>query len=153
MLPLLPPEIFDLAIDHLHDEPITLKSYCLVSKSWVPRARRNLFARVEVNSCQRPIQLWMKTHSDPSNSPGHHTCILQLDGDFVKDANAVAPTWVHHFCHIEGLLMLRLTSDDSTPVSFVQLRGLSPALETLHIREASGAVHNLIPKTSLLYSK
>ena len=108
MLPLLQPEIFDLTIDHLYDEPITLKPCCLVSKSWVPRARRNLFARVEISSYQRHIQLWMKSFPDPSNSPGHHTCILQLDGDFVKDANAVAPTWVHHFCHIEGLLMLGL---------------------------------------------
>ena len=126
MLPLLPPEIFDLTIDHLHDEPITLKPCCLVSKSWVPRARRNLFARVEIDSYQRHIQLWMKTVPDPSNSPGHHTRILQLDGDLVKRA---------------------------TPVPFVQLRGLSPALETLHIREASGAVHNLTPKMSLLYFK
>ena len=152
MLPLPPPETFNLTIDHLHDEPITLKSCCLVSKSWVPRARRNLFARVEINSYQRHIQLWMKSVPDPSNSPGHHTRILQLDGDLVKDASAITPTWVHH-SHIEELLMLRLTSSDSTPVSFVQLRGLSPALETLHIREASGAVHNLTPKMSLLYSK
>ena len=45
---------------------------------------------------------------DLSNSPGHHTRTVQLDADFVKDANAVAPTWVHHFCHIGELLKLGL---------------------------------------------
>ena len=43
----LPPEILDLIIDHLHDEPATLKTCCVVSKSWVPRTRKHLFALVE----------------------------------------------------------------------------------------------------------
>jgi len=43
----LPPEILDLIVDHLHDEPTALKACCLVSKSWVPRTWNHLFALVE----------------------------------------------------------------------------------------------------------
>jgi hypothetical protein len=44
--PDLPPEILDYIIDLLHDEPETLKRCCLVSKSWVPRTRKHLFADI-----------------------------------------------------------------------------------------------------------
>ncbi|KAF9645264.1 hypothetical protein BDM02DRAFT_3073690, partial [Thelephora ganbajun] len=43
----LPPEILDYIVDLLHDEPETLKQCCLVSKSWVSRTRKHLFANVE----------------------------------------------------------------------------------------------------------
>ncbi|KAF9642569.1 hypothetical protein BDM02DRAFT_3078319, partial [Thelephora ganbajun] len=43
----LPPEIFDYIVDFLHDTPETLKQCCLVSKSWVPRTRKYLFADIE----------------------------------------------------------------------------------------------------------
>ncbi|KAF9643160.1 hypothetical protein BDM02DRAFT_3081141, partial [Thelephora ganbajun] len=43
----LPPEILDYIIDLLHDKPETLKQCCLVSKSWVSRTRKHLFADIE----------------------------------------------------------------------------------------------------------
>lgn len=138
MLPFLPPEIFDLIVDHLHHQPTTLRSCCLVSKSWVPRARRNLFAQVEFTSRQCSLQLWINTFPDPFNSPGHHTRSLHLyDIDSIIAASAVAPTWVHHFCFIEELTVANFTSDNSTPVSLVSLRGLSPTLRSLHIFHVS----------------
>ena len=45
-----PQEILDLIIDHLHDEPATLKTSCLVSKAWVQRARKHLFAHIVLDS-------------------------------------------------------------------------------------------------------
>ncbi|KAF9644814.1 hypothetical protein BDM02DRAFT_3067122, partial [Thelephora ganbajun] len=43
----LPPEILDCIVDFLRDQPETLKQCCLVSKSWVSRARSHLFTNVE----------------------------------------------------------------------------------------------------------
>ncbi|KAF9644805.1 hypothetical protein BDM02DRAFT_3066647, partial [Thelephora ganbajun] len=43
----LPPEILDYIVDFLHDTPETLKQCCLVSKSWVSRTRKSLFADIE----------------------------------------------------------------------------------------------------------
>ena len=40
----LVPEIFDLIVDHLRDDRKALKACCLVSKEWIPRARRHIFA-------------------------------------------------------------------------------------------------------------
>ena len=39
--PDLPPETVDCIVDFLHDNPKTLRNYCLVAKSWVPRTRRH----------------------------------------------------------------------------------------------------------------
>ncbi|KAF9642961.1 hypothetical protein BDM02DRAFT_3104213, partial [Thelephora ganbajun] len=44
--PHLPPEILDYIVDFLYNEPETLKQCCLVSKSWVPRTRKHLFADI-----------------------------------------------------------------------------------------------------------
>ena len=134
MLPTLPAEILDLIVDHLHDKPITLKSCCLVSKSWVPRARRTLFAQVEFSSIRYPIRSWMKAFPDPRNSPTHHTRDLHfLDHRSITAASAVAPAWVRRFCHIKRLQITAMVPDTSIPVPLVHLHGLSPTLKFLRI--------------------
>ena len=52
----LPPEIFDLIVEHLREERTTLKVCCVVAKSWVPRARRHLFTRVEFRPIGSPLE-------------------------------------------------------------------------------------------------
>ena len=42
----LPQELLDLVFDHLRHDRSVLESCCLVSKSWVPQARRFLFAHI-----------------------------------------------------------------------------------------------------------
>ena len=134
MLPPLPTEIFDLIVDHLHDELTTLKACCLVSKSWVPRARRYIFAQVMFNSLRSSIQTWMEHFPDPSNSPAHHTrALLFVDPDSIVAAFTVAPTWLHYFCHVKELRMANILPDNSIPASFVQLHGFSPTLKLLHL--------------------
>ena len=97
MLPSLPPEIFDLIVDHLHNEPTALKACCLVSPSWIPRARRHLFARIYF---WRPeyIGSWMKAFPDPSNSPAHYTRTMSIDGSVITTMKSSdARPWVHAF--------------------------------------------------------
>lgn len=65
----VPPEMPDLIIDHLYDDPTALKTCCIVSKSWVPRTRKQLFARVKFDSTGFRFKLWKKAFPDPSNSP------------------------------------------------------------------------------------
>ena len=143
MLPLLPSEILDLIVDHLHDEPITLESCCLASKSWVPRARRYLFALVEFISFIFPIQLWVETFPDPANSPGRYTRCLQL-GDL--DSIVAACTVVPHFRHVEELQVSTSgsTTDNSTPPPSIQLRRMSPTLKTLHVSHVTALSSELL---------
>ena len=54
MSPSLPPEILDHIVDHLRDDPDTLKSYCVTSKSWVLCTRRHLFAYIGFNDSYSP---------------------------------------------------------------------------------------------------
>ena len=44
--PYLPAELLDYIVDHLHDTKDALKSCGLLSKSWIPRTRRRLFANI-----------------------------------------------------------------------------------------------------------
>ena len=66
--PRLPPEITDYIVDHLHDQPETLKECCLVSKSWIPRVRTHLFGEI-VFPHMTAAQAWKSTFPDPTNSP------------------------------------------------------------------------------------
>ena len=145
MLPSLPPEILDSIVDHLYGQPSELKACCLVSKSWVPRARRNLFAQIEFTSGQYPIRSWMNAFPDPSSSPGHHTRSLHLfDLNTIIAASLVAPTWVRHFCHVEKLHVANIALDDPTPVSLVQLYGLSPTLKYLILFNVSAPISEVL---------
>ena len=127
------PDILDLIVDHLHDQPTTLKTCCLVSKSWVPRTRRHLFALVRFKSGPSDLESWMKAFPDPSNSPAHHTRSLQLSGSkAVAAAISDAYPWVQSFDRIVDLLVLTLDGDDRH-ISFTRLHGLSPTLKSLHI--------------------
>ena len=65
MSPSLPPEIHNLIIDHLYDEPNTLNACCLVSKSWIQRTRKHLFAVVKFGLLRRSVASWRKTLSGP----------------------------------------------------------------------------------------
>ena len=126
----LPPEILDLIVHHLHDEPTPLSTCCLVYNSWVSRTRRHLFARVELHSPGPSLESWMKTFPDPSNSPAHYTRSLHLQF-FGTRAVAVSDAfpWIRSFSHIVDLQV----TVGKRRIPFVQLYGLSPALKSLHL--------------------
>ena len=136
MLSTLPPEILDLIVDHLHGEPPTLKACCVVSKSWVPRARRYLFADIKFSSSQPSFQSWTEAFPDPSNSPSHHTRSLSIRSDRAIDCatSTALRAWTHSFHHIIKLEM-NLGYQDRW-VSLVQLHGLSPTLKSLRLHRS-----------------
>ena len=73
----LPSEITDHIIELLRSEHKTLRTCCLVSKSWVPRARRHLFSEIAFNSVE-DLSAWEKTFPDPVDSPAHHIRSLSI---------------------------------------------------------------------------
>ena len=124
----LPQEIFNLIVDHLHDDPTTLRACCLVSKSWIPRTRIHLFNSVEFRLYGPTLESWMQAFPNPSNSPAHYTRSLHL----LYSAVLNALPWIRSFNHIVELVVGSLESD-SGRTSFAQLRGLSPTLKRLNI--------------------
>jgi hypothetical protein len=145
----LPPEILDLIVDHLHDEPTALKACCVVSKSWIHRTRTHLFASVEFHPATSSIELWKTAFPDPSNSPAHHTRSLTVRGIWtVTAADADAGGWIHAFPNLVHLHLESLNWGEL--VSLVPFHGLSPTLRSLRLTHTSSDVLDLICSFPLL---
>jgi len=121
----LPPEILDHIVDQMRDDPTTLRTCCLASKSWIHRTRKLLFADISLNTSTR-VELWKNVFPDPTNSPAHHARSLSI-----HLAIAVVDT-ITTFCGVESL-------DVATRgwgyelASLARLRGLFPVLRSLYL--------------------
>lgn len=125
----LPLEILDLIVDLLHDEPDALKACCVVSRSWIHRSRKRLFARIEFFSAKSHIELWKKFFPDPSQSPARHTRSLLIRGLPVIDVEDTGlDGWIRTFGSVVRLHVDTIVGDDASLVPF---RGLSPTLKSL----------------------
>ena len=129
----LPPEILDLIVDFLHNKRDALKACCLVSKSWVHRTRKHIFAHVGFSSKFR-IELWKKTFPDPSNSPACYTRTLSICAPaVVTSADTGVGGWVRAFSGIARLHLDIRGFDDGRKISFLPLHGLPPTLKSLRL--------------------
>ena len=137
--PHLPPETLDYIVDLLHDEPETLERCCLVSKSWISRTRKHLFADIKFRSAQ-DVDSWKTAFPDPSNSSAYHTHTLFVCWTRVE-ADAWAGGLIQTFSHVVRLRLTRATFCDSLLVtpsivkqfSLAPFHNLSPTLKSLHV--------------------
>ena len=97
--PYLPPELLDHTVDLLHDNTKALKECCLVSKSWIPRTRKHLFARIKFSGW-KDLPLWMKMFPDPFNSPAYHTHTLTY---YQSVECSEASGWITRFSRVVDL--------------------------------------------------
>ena len=136
--PNLPSEIVDYIVDILHDSPETLKECCLVSKSWVPRTRKYLFADIHFRS-PNDLKSWKETFPDPSNSPAYyHTHTLTAGCvQSVTAADAEADGWITTFSRV-----VRLKLYGSMTFSYFKT---SLTLKSLH-------VNSTLPLSSQIFS-
>ena len=115
--PRFPPEISDYIVDIIHGKgnEQTLKLYCLISKSWVPRTRRHLFASVafwsysDINACK-------EVFPNPSNSPAHYTRSLFFDSMqlSISESFTEGDSWIRAF---HNVVQLELQNGASTCIS------------------------------------
>jgi len=128
----LPPEILDIVVDHLHDQPTALRACCLVSKSWVPRSRIHLFALVEFTDTS--AERWVYTFPDPLNSPAHYTRTLTICSNWLLTdpgldvARRICIFPFHNVAHLT--LVCRPCGGLASLVPF---HGLSPAIRSLRL--------------------
>ena len=140
----LPPELVDHIVDHLHDDPTALKACCVVAKSWVPRTRSHLFARVKFDTSKNPVEHWMKIFPDPLNSPAHHTRSLSICGLPVFTSPDVdVRGWIRTFHNLVHLHLDRITWEDHE-APLVPFHGLSPTVRSLRLTRTSFEVFDLI---------
>jgi len=112
---------------------------CLVSKSWIPRARKHLFADVRFGT-KEELESWKETFPDPSTSPGRYAKTLTINHPHaVTVADAEVGGWIRDFSHVVHLELGspgRLQGpydDDESGIFLVPLQGLSPFVKSLSI--------------------
>lgn len=99
--PNLPPEILDYIVDLLHKNPEALHRCCLVSKSWVPRTRKHLFANIKFGSDDN-LNSWKRNFPDPMNSPAHHARTLTVE---CNPGDPEESSWIQGFSRVERLVV------------------------------------------------
>jgi hypothetical protein len=125
----LPVETLDHIVDHLHDTQDALMNCCIVSKSWVPRARKHLFAEITFRGAEN-LESWKETFPDPSTSPARYAKFL-----FIYCPQAVtADSWIRSFSGVKYLnVSYRRLDLGRSANPLVPLHGFSPVLKTLFV--------------------
>ena len=164
--PYLPEELLDHVVDLLCDERDTLKSCCLVSKSWIPCSRKHLFAKVEFFGTEN-LESWKTTFPDPSTSPAYYAKSLSFRyPDVITNADGGEGGLIHAFSRVVCVYMnlcgeptfgddLLSTEPLFTPgpACLVQFHGFSPALTSLNLVStaiSSSQLSNLVRSFPLL---
>ena len=132
--PRLPPEILDHIVDLLHDTEDALKNCCLVSKSWIPRTRKHLFADIKFYP-EKTLQSWKETFPDPSTSPAHYAKTLNFDySHLVTAADGEPGGWITGFSGVVHLKMdNNIMLSRTLAAGFIPFHGFSSVIKSLHI--------------------
>lgn len=131
--PRLPEELQDYIVDLLHNMEVTLRTCSLVSKSWLPRTRRHLFADIKFRDAH-DLQSWKTVFPDPYASPAYlYTRVLSISCPLeVVAAHEEEGCWIRAFSHIAKLEIIEVWDNRSNP-SLVPLYGVFPAIKSLSI--------------------
>ena len=130
-----PPELLDEIVNFLYYSRDTLKSCCLVSKSWIPRSRTHLFACISFRTVEG-VESWKTTFPDPSTSPARYTRTLLIECPWAVTAAATEEGgWIQTFSCVVHLEMDlgRANSGDLANPCLVPFHGFSPVVKSLHL--------------------
>ena len=128
--PHLPPELLDHIVDLLHYRRNTLRNCCLVSRSWVPRTRKHLFADIKFSTA-RSLESWKETFPDASTSPARYAKTLLVGcpkAVTAVDAEA-GGQWITGFSRVVALDV----SGEMTHAGLVPFHGFSPFIKSLRV--------------------
>ena len=129
--PRLPAELLDHTVDLLHDSRDTLKRCCLVSKSWIPRARKHLFAATTFRA-KGDLQSWKGMFPNPSTSPARYTKSLSIKRLLaVPASDAEEGGWIRTFSRVLHF-EIEISRMDDYEYLFL-FHGFSPALKSLKL--------------------
>ena len=132
--PRLPVELLDHVVDLLHDTEDALRNCCLVSKSWIPRTRKHLFAHIKIRY-EDNLKSWKEAFPDPSTSPAHYAEALSIGcSHAVTAADAEPGGWITGFSRVvhfdvtgQGLFF------GLSKIPLTSFHGFSPVVKSLHV--------------------
>jgi len=149
--PRLPPELLDLIVDLSHQRESVLRNCCLISKSWIPRTRKHLFADIRFNTVKK-LKSWKRKFPDPSTSPARYAkTLLIVCLHAVTAADAEEGGWIRAFSQVGQLEVRRPPGGPA--ISLVPFHGFSPVMKTLRLGStisSSSGIFNLILSFPLL---
>ena len=129
--PHLPTEMLDHIVDHLHDTEDALRSCCLVSKSWIPRTQKHLFADIKFPT-EANLQSWKKSFPDPSVSPAYYANTLSIGCPHAVTAADVGEGgWITGFSRVTHLEVGSQGLLAGAWFSFIPFHGFSPVVKSL----------------------
>ena len=125
----LPNEMLDNIVDNLHDDRPALRNCCLVSKSWIPRSRRNLFAEVRFDPAKKTrMRSYLKIFRNPSTSPTRYTKTLFISR---PDVIMGVEGWISGFSRVVRLHLAGRDPFPNRPITLTPFLGFSPVLKSL----------------------
>ena len=129
-IPHLPVELLEHVVNHLHNTKHALRNCCLVSKSWVPRTRKHLFASVAFYD-KEDLKKWKETFPNPSTSPAPCTETLIVHCVHAATAADAEPGgWIRAFSCV---VHFELDFYDGRRDSLLPFHGFSPVLKSIHV--------------------
>ena len=128
----LPAELLDHVVDFLYGSRNALESCCLVSKSWIPRARKHIFADIKFTA--GGLKLWKTMFPDPSTSPACYTKVLHLTHPLAVAAKDREGGWISTFNRVVHFELDAFNVQPSrSGLSLAPFRGFSPAIKSLRL--------------------
>ena len=133
--PRLPPETLDHVVDLPHDALHPLRNCCLVSKSWIARTRKHLFANIRFH-LERAIIMEEDVSRSFDLSCSLHQTLFVGCSHAITTTDAEPGGWITGFSRVVHLKLVNrvavsYSADDFTPFNF---RGFSPTIKSFHIR-------------------
>ena len=89
-------------MDHLADDPTSLRSCSIAARAFVSSCRRHLFRRVEFWPHNLPA--WKATFPDQSTSPAAYTREIRIH--LASDAPTLLADYILHFCNVRDLTLV-----------------------------------------------
>jgi len=138
----LPAETLDHIVDLLRNAKPALKNGCLVSKSWIPRTRKYLFADIRILTSEN-LRSWKETFPDPLTSPARYAETLFVRCTHsITLADAEEAGWLRGFSRAVHLVLggseplgtgSGLYHTPLHKLSLVPFHAFSPAIKSLHL--------------------
>jgi hypothetical protein len=129
----LPVETLDNVVDYLRDTEDALRNCCLVSKSWIPRARKHLFADIRFPTA-KSLESWKEMFPDPSTSPACYAKTLSIGClQVVTAADAGAGGWIRSFSRVVHLEVGDEGSFPDESFSLTPFHGFSPTIKSIRV--------------------
>lgn len=101
-IPYLPPELFEEIVDHLADDPASLRRCAIAAKTFAPSCRRHLFRRVVFRPHNLPA--WKATFPDPQTSPASYAREMRIH--ISSEAPIRLSEYMRYFSNVRDLTLI-----------------------------------------------